>query len=176
MTSSYGLEEQRCRSDQVVAHCEALGGVVAGHRELAHDPQPWPFDGCQLLVLERQDPGCRVAEPAQTRLEPGHVVLRPPLGERIAGRRQLLDQLDELDIAAAGGRRGPELGERLAGVDVPVDDQLLGVRDRRTAPTSGCARARRAPRCAGRAAPRPRSRQGTPNAVRARRPAPDPST
>ena len=105
-----------------MADREAFGGIVAGHRELAHDPQPWPLDGCELLVLERQDAGGRVTETAQARLEAGDIVLGPPLGERVTGGRQLLDQLDQLSITATGRRRGAELGERLAGVDVPVAD------------------------------------------------------
>src|SRR5690606_23493662 len=46
----WNLAPRRAALHQVVAGGEAFGTVVAGHRELAGDPQAGPLDGCELLV------------------------------------------------------------------------------------------------------------------------------
>ena len=113
------------RSVQVVIRC-GLGGVEGSSTRASHrrpspvrtrraarpgagpsrrraravddDPQGRPLGRRQLLVLERQQAGAGVVEPAQPGLEAGDVVLRPPLAELGAG------------VAQAGRRGRPSAG------------------------------------------------------------------
>src|SRR5262245_19709678 len=95
--------------DQVVAHGEAFGAVVARHRQSTRNAQRRPPDRRHLLVLECEQTGRGMAEPADAGLELGDAMFWPPGRELVALRLQLADQLDELGIAASSGRRGPEL-------------------------------------------------------------------
>ena len=107
-----------------MADGEAPGGVVAGDGELDDDAQAGPLD--RASAAGTRTSGCpargwskrrrRVSKRATSCS--GHHVRNSALTAR-----QAVDELDHRRVVAHGGRGGAELGERLAGVDVPVDDQ-----------------------------------------------------
>ena len=132
-----------------------------------------PLRRRELLVLERRHPGAGVVEATQAGLEPGDVVFGPPAAELLAGRAQLLDERLHLGVVwrTEDGCR-PELGQRLAGVDVPVDDRFADRRVGEQGPDE-VPRAPRAVQSAGTSEPRRHSRRRTASAARARTRAPD---
>ena len=81
----------------------------------------------ELLVLEVHRAHDGVAEPADAAVEAGHVVAGPPRVELGAHRPQPGHELDDGGIVADRRGLGPELREHLAGLVLPVDDQLTGL-------------------------------------------------
>ena len=133
-------------SERVVADGEALGGVVAGHRQLDDDAQRRPLGRRQLLVLERQEAGAAGGRSGAA-------------GSRTGPRRAPATTSAELvaGVATAGRRARPSRGRGGTAVVAARNSasawrawmsqstiSSLRRRSRRTAPRSGCARCRRA--------------------------------